>query len=97
MFQVLSDVCFFYIIQANWEIPENKPPRNWPSKGQMSFKQYSTRYREGLDLVLSDIECNIRSGEKVRLISSNKSVMGRYTFLVQNLFLVSIHCSRFLI
>ncbi|PVZ97837.1 hypothetical protein BB558_006196, partial [Smittium angustum] len=36
--------------EAPEHIPDNKPPSEWPDKGEISFRQYSTRYREGLDL-----------------------------------------------
>ena len=51
--------------QADWVIDESKPASNWPERGAVSFKTYSTRYREGLDLVLKDISCDIHPGEKV--------------------------------
>src|ERR1700749_1885693 len=31
-------------------ISKNRPPVSWPSKGAVSFKDFSTRYREGLNL-----------------------------------------------
>ena len=37
----------------------------WPVEGKVQFERYSTRYREGLDLVLKQISCDIRGGEKV--------------------------------
>jgi len=40
-------------------------PRDWPADGVVEFKNYSTRYRPGLDLVLKDISCRVQSGEKV--------------------------------
>ena len=32
------------------------------------FDKYSVRYREGLDLVLKQVECSITGGEKVSVI-----------------------------
>ena len=34
----------------------------------MTLKDYSVRYREGLDLVLRDISCHINGGEKVGIV-----------------------------
>ncbi|KAF9130051.1 hypothetical protein BG015_004063, partial [Linnemannia schmuckeri] len=30
-------------------------PENWPAQGRLSFKSYSTRYRQGMDLVLKKV------------------------------------------
>ncbi|CAL1532286.1 unnamed protein product [Lymnaea stagnalis] len=54
--------------EAAWEIPGSAPLAEWPQYGQVTFDHYKTRYREGLDLVLNDITCNIRSGEKVGIV-----------------------------
>ena len=41
---------------------------DWPSRGEIRFESYSTRYRPGLDLVLSDLSCSINAGEKVGIV-----------------------------
>ena len=46
-------------------IDDNRPPRNWPADGAIEFKDYSTRYRKGLELVLKGISCKVEPGEKV--------------------------------
>ncbi|KAG0311608.1 hypothetical protein BGZ99_010061 [Dissophora globulifera] len=43
-------------------------PENWPSRGNITFRDYSTRYREGLDLVLNHVSFNVQSGEKVGIV-----------------------------
>ena len=40
----------------------------WPSKGKVEFKNYSTRYREGLELVVKNINAVINPGEKVGIV-----------------------------
>ncbi|KAL7818503.1 P-loop containing nucleoside triphosphate hydrolase protein [Trichoderma gracile] len=49
-------------------IPSKRPPVAWPSKGEVDFKNYSTRYREGLDLVLKNINLDIKSHEKIGVV-----------------------------
>ena len=39
-------------------------PPNWPSEGRIVFRNYSTRYREGLDLVIKNISMEIQPAEK---------------------------------
>ncbi|RDB20896.1 Metal resistance protein YCF1 [Hypsizygus marmoreus] len=51
--------------EAPQEIPENKPSEVWPSKGEVEFRGYSTRYRPELDLVLKDITMTIKPKEKI--------------------------------
>ncbi|XP_022257805.1 multidrug resistance-associated protein 1-like, partial [Limulus polyphemus] len=54
--------------EAPWEIEDQKPSKQWPAEGKVSFHNYSTRYREGLDLVLKDINLNIQSAEKIGVV-----------------------------
>eukprot|EP01127_Copromyxa_protea_P010845 TRINITY_DN2685_c0_g3_i1.p1 TRINITY_DN2685_c0_g3~~TRINITY_DN2685_c0_g3_i1.p1 ORF type:complete len:1581 (+),score=418.17 TRINITY_DN2685_c0_g3_i1:533-4744(+) len=44
------------------------PPANWPSKGAISFKNLSFRYREGLPLVLNGISADIKPSEKIGVV-----------------------------
>ncbi|KAJ7043446.1 P-loop containing nucleoside triphosphate hydrolase protein [Mycena alexandri] len=46
-------------------IPEAKPKDDWPSQGKIEFKNYSTRYRTELDLVLNKISLEIKPKEKL--------------------------------
>ncbi|OTF76282.1 hypothetical protein BLA29_014307, partial [Euroglyphus maynei] len=38
--------------EKNYHQDYGKPSRQWPKKGEIKFESYSTRYRQGLDLVL---------------------------------------------
>ncbi|KAI7379507.1 ATP-binding cassette glutathione S-conjugate transporter, partial [Hortaea werneckii] len=49
-------------------ISKQRPPNSWPSKGGVSFDGYSTRYREGLDLVLKNVNLDIKSHEKIGVV-----------------------------
>jgi ABC-type multidrug transport system fused ATPase/permease subunit len=49
-------------------IHRNRPPVSWPAKGAVEFNSYSTRYREGLDLVLKNINLSIKSHEKIGIV-----------------------------
>ena len=41
--------------EAPWTLPSQRPGRDWPDCGRMEFSDYGLRYREGLDLVIRNI------------------------------------------
>lgn len=43
-------------------------PPNWPSQGHIQFKNYSARYREGLELVISNISLEIHPAQKIGIV-----------------------------
>lgn len=47
---------------------KNRPNLSWPSQGAVKFSNYSTRYREGLDLVLKDVNLEIKPHEKIGVV-----------------------------
>ncbi|KAJ2584627.1 hypothetical protein GGH95_000247 [Coemansia sp. RSA 1836] len=49
-------------------IEDHRPARSWPEQGVVEFKNYSTRYREGLDLVLKDVSFAVKPREKVGIV-----------------------------
>uniref|UniRef100_A0A8C3V1K3 ABC-type glutathione-S-conjugate transporter n=1 Tax=Catharus ustulatus TaxID=91951 RepID=A0A8C3V1K3_CATUS len=53
--------------EAPW-VTKNRPPRGWPSRGEIQFIDYKVRYRPELDLVLQGITCNIGSTEKIGVV-----------------------------
>uniref|UniRef100_A0A1B6H685 ABC-type glutathione-S-conjugate transporter n=1 Tax=Homalodisca liturata TaxID=320908 RepID=A0A1B6H685_9HEMI len=53
--------------EAAWTV-QPKPDPLWPTKGNIEFSDYKVRYREGLELVLGGVSCNIYPGEKVGIV-----------------------------
>ncbi|KAJ6264027.1 Metal resistance protein [Drechslerella dactyloides] len=49
-------------------VKNNRPSVAWPTNGAVNFKNYSTRYREGLELVLRDINLSIKPKEKIGVV-----------------------------
>ena len=43
-------------------------PANWPSEGRIVFQHYSTRYRQGMDLVLKKVSFEIQPRERVGVV-----------------------------
>jgi len=58
-----SFACFR--LKADWHEAPVSPADDWPSEGHVTFNNYATRYRPGLDLVLNDVSIDIKGGEKV--------------------------------
>ncbi|XP_029465938.1 canalicular multispecific organic anion transporter 1 [Rhinatrema bivittatum] len=53
--------------EAPW-VTEQRPPPNWPEKGEVRFIDYKVRYRPELDLVLHGVTCDIDGTEKVGIV-----------------------------
>ncbi|KAI9501994.1 P-loop containing nucleoside triphosphate hydrolase protein [Coemansia spiralis] len=49
-------------------IEDNRPKKEWPEHGMIEFKNYSTRYREGLDLVLKELSFRVMPNQKVGIV-----------------------------
>ncbi|KAF9946658.1 Canalicular multispecific organic anion transporter 1, partial [Modicella reniformis] len=50
------------------EITDKVVPEYWPNQGRVVFKDYSTRYREGLDLVIKHVSFEVQPGEKIGIV-----------------------------
>ena len=54
--------------EAEWYIDATRPAESWPEKGVVTFDGYSTRYREGLDLVLREASFQSKEHEKIGIV-----------------------------
>ncbi|XP_035889629.1 canalicular multispecific organic anion transporter 2 isoform X2 [Phyllostomus discolor] len=54
--------------EAPWVIEGSRPPAGWPTQGEVEFRNYSVRYRPGLDLVLKSLSLHMSGGEKVGIV-----------------------------
>ncbi|KAG0038711.1 Canalicular multispecific organic anion transporter 1, partial [Gryganskiella cystojenkinii] len=45
-----------------------RPPANWPQHGKVVFKDYSARYRQGLDLVIKDASFSVEPSESIGIV-----------------------------
>nr|UOU03337.1 ATP-binding cassette subfamily C1-6 [Brachionus rubens] len=51
-----------------WIVENNRPPAQWPAEGHVEFNNYSVKYRDELDFVLREINCDIKPGEKIGIV-----------------------------
>ena len=51
--------------EAAWILPNEAVPKNWPSKGDITFRDFQVRYHEALEPVLKGISFSVHGGEKV--------------------------------
>ncbi|KAJ2806213.1 hypothetical protein H4R20_001774, partial [Coemansia guatemalensis] len=49
-------------------IEHNRPKESWPKQGMVEFRNYSMRYREGLDLALKDLSFRVLPRQKVGIV-----------------------------
>lgn len=54
--------------EAEWIVPDNRPPEEWPEAGNIVIEEFDLKYRDGLPLVLKQINCDIKPGEKVGIV-----------------------------
>ncbi|KAJ1863623.1 hypothetical protein LPJ73_000482 [Coemansia sp. RSA 2703] len=49
-------------------IDGNRPPVSWPEQGKVEFRNYSTRYRDNLELTLNDVSFCVQPMQKVGIV-----------------------------
>ncbi|KJH51062.1 ABC transporter, ATP-binding protein [Dictyocaulus viviparus] len=54
-------------MEAPWRCM-NSPPTEWPNRGEISIRNYSTRYRAGLDLAIKEFTVFINAKEKIGVV-----------------------------
>ncbi|KAJ2082128.1 hypothetical protein H4R24_001824 [Coemansia sp. RSA 988] len=54
--------------EADDVIEDHRPKESWPEQGMVEFKNYSMRYRDGLDLVLKDLSFRVQPRQKVAIV-----------------------------
>ncbi|KAJ3214883.1 Multidrug resistance-associated protein 1 [Dinochytrium kinnereticum] len=63
-----------------------RPPKAWPTKGEIKFEGLELRYRDGLPLVLKGVDIQINPGEKVAIVG--RTGAGKSTIILALLRLV---------
>ncbi|KAK7690924.1 hypothetical protein QCA50_006027 [Cerrena zonata] len=54
--------------EAPHELPDQKPPTEWPAKGAIEFDNIFMRYRSGLPFVLKGMSLSVKGGEKIGVV-----------------------------
>ena len=49
-------------------LSKHRPKISWPAHGAVDFRNYSARYRQGLDLVLKNVNLHFKSHEKIGVV-----------------------------
>ena len=54
-------------VEDDWE-KSFRPSDDWPQKGEIEFKDYSTRYRGSTNLVLKNLSFKVDGTEKIGIV-----------------------------
>ncbi|KAJ2726243.1 hypothetical protein GGI07_000720 [Coemansia sp. Benny D115] len=73
--------------EAPHVIESTQPPSSWPQRGEITFKDYSMRYRKELSLAVNDISFSVRGREKIGIVgrtgAGKSSLMYAMTRIVE--------------
>ena len=70
----LKEYCDFTEFEAPLKIEKDDAiPETWPHEGGIRFNRVNVRYREGLPLVIEDLNLDIKGGSKVALVGRTGS------------------------
>ncbi|KAJ3484887.1 hypothetical protein NLI96_g5332 [Meripilus lineatus] len=73
---VVSVERILHYVKLDSEAPAEIPdvvPESWPSSGEVEFRDFATRYRPELDLVLRDITLRVSHSEKIGVVGRTGS------------------------
>ncbi|XP_063967311.1 ATP-binding cassette sub-family C member 5-like [Lytechinus pictus] len=59
--------------EASETTQTSRPEKEWPSQGEIRFHHFRMRYRENLPLVLKNVTCSIRGGERIGIVGRTGS------------------------
>ncbi|KAJ3095768.1 hypothetical protein HDU97_006554 [Phlyctochytrium planicorne] len=60
-------------VEADEIIEDRRPPKEWPSNGEIAIKDLSMRYQESLPLVLKDVSLIVKPFEKIGVVGRTGS------------------------
>lgn len=75
------------VAEAPRVIKDKRPAKQWPDQGQIEFRDFKMRYRDGLPLVLKGVKLVVKPNEKVGIVGRtgsgtiwNHFVLGSFFF-----------------
>nr|XP_012805668.2 ATP-binding cassette sub-family C member 12 isoform X1 [Jaculus jaculus] len=81
--ELLREYISHCVPECTHPFKEGTCPKDWPSRGEITFKDYRMRYRDNTPLVLDGLNLNIQSGQTVGIVGrtgSGKSSLGMALF-----------------
>lgn len=63
--------------EAAWEKRDNAS-KYWPESGRLEFQNFGVRYREGLDLVLRNVNVHIEQNNTKVILKQNSTLLDNY-------------------
>jgi ATP-binding cassette subfamily C (CFTR/MRP) protein 1 len=76
-------------------MPKNRPPKEWPTSGEIKFENVSMRYKTDSNLVLKDISLTIKPGQTVGIVGRSGS--GKTSLMLALFRMVELFSGRILI
>uniref|UniRef100_A0A8C3VT38 ATP binding cassette subfamily C member 12 n=1 Tax=Catagonus wagneri TaxID=51154 RepID=A0A8C3VT38_9CETA len=81
--ELLREYILTCVPQCTHPLKVGTCPPDWPSRGEITFRDYQMRYRDNTPLVLNGLNLNIQSGQTVGIVGrtgSGKSSLGMALF-----------------
>uniref|UniRef100_H0WU32 ATP-binding cassette sub-family C member 12 n=1 Tax=Otolemur garnettii TaxID=30611 RepID=H0WU32_OTOGA len=81
--ELLREYILTCVPESSHPLKEGTCPQDWPSRGEITFRDYQMRYRDNTPLVLEGLNLDIQSGQTVGIVGrtgSGKSSLGMALF-----------------